>query len=428
MFVFDVDTRVWRLVEMKGEMPTPRYLHSATAIDHMIYIIGGCLEERLVGSNDVYVFNTHTFEWQRCVCTGDAPDPRYGHSATYVGHKQILVFGGASESGDYAIRYNDLYLLDTANMRWNRLRVGGTPPIARALHTAAGMGLTSSRPLLYIFAGDTAQNDTDFVVLDMESMRWTRPLYEGQFEVQLHAADIVSEKMLVLGGLTATSGPIDDFYFINTVSLRDSVNTNSGYTFKIILAGNSGAGKSSLMSRFTDDEYNPNPVFTIGVDFKTVTTIIDGNIIKLRVWDTAGQERFRSVSMHYFRGADAAILVYDTTSLESFEQLDSWLSEVDGANSTPVQKMVVGTKTDLASNRQVTVAVAEKYAKSIGAQFVETSAKDSRYVDAAFLRLARELVQKRIKENPALKKNTSSNPAVNLQSMSSPSNRTGCCE
>jgi Ras-related protein Rab-18 len=122
-------------------------------------------------------------------------------------------------------------------------------------------------------------------------------------------------------------------------------------TLKILIIGESGVGKSSLLLRFTDDLFDPSMAATIGVDFKVKTLTVDGNRAKLAIWDTAGQERFRTLTPSYYRGAQGAILVYDATSYDSFRKLDVWLNELDTfANKTDMVKMLVANKIDKVIN------------------------------------------------------------------------------
>ncbi|XP_017360444.1 ras-related protein Rab-18-like isoform X2 [Cebus imitator] len=100
-------------------------------------------------------------------------------------------------------------------------------------------------------------------------------------------------------------------------------------TLKILIIGESGVGKSSLLSRFTDDTFDPELAATIGVDFRVKTISEDGNKAKLAIWDTAGQERFRALTPSYYRGAQGVILVYDVTRRDTFVKLDNWLNELE---------------------------------------------------------------------------------------------------
>ncbi|CAG7786248.1 unnamed protein product, partial [Allacma fusca] len=118
-------------------------------------------------------------------------------------------------------------------------------------------------------------------------------------------------------------------------------------TLKILIIGQSGVGKSSLLLRFTDDVFDPDQPATIGVDFKVKTLDVEGNLVKLAIWDTAGQERFRTLTPSYYRGAQGAILVYDVSSRQSFERLDPWLVELNTySTKTNIVKMLVGNKID----------------------------------------------------------------------------------
>ncbi len=116
-------------------------------------------------------------------------------------------------------------------------------------------------------------------------------------------------------------------------------------TFKLLLIGDSGTGKSSLLLRFTDDTWlHPDEVSaTIGVDFKVKVIDLDGKRYKLTIWDTAGQERFRTLTSSYYRGAQGVILVYDVANKSSFEHLQLWFTELETyASSKEVIKIIVG--------------------------------------------------------------------------------------
>jgi len=241
----------------------------------------------------------------------------------------------------------------------------------------------------------------------------------------LHAAIVVSDKMLSFGGLSPTGGLVDDFFFVNTVTIRSGV-TENDHTFKLVLIGDSSVGKSCLMTRFVDDRFSDIHLSTIGVDFKTMTTMLDGKIVKLHIWDTAGQERFAQVTTHYYRGADGAILVYDTTSAQSFESIENWAEAVQSANSNPVVLLLVGNKNDLLDERQVSRQSGEELAAQLGAPFMETSARDSSNVDIAFLNLAKTLVNQRKQQ---LQSGAARAPEkkLKLDAVGSPPVEKGCC-
>jgi Ras-related protein Rab-1A len=157
--------------------------------------------------------------------------------------------------------------------------------------------------------------------------------------------------------------------------------------FKILIIGDSGVGKSCLLLRFADDTFTESYISTIGVDFKIRTIERGGKTIKLQIWDTAGQERFRTITSSYYRGCHGIIVAYDITDGESFENVKDWLSEIDRYASDGVCRLLVGTKLDLESKRVVQKATAAEFAEELKMPFVETSAKNSANVEAAFLKM-----------------------------------------
>ncbi|TPX34900.1 hypothetical protein SmJEL517_g02566 [Synchytrium microbalum] len=165
-------------------------------------------------------------------------------------------------------------------------------------------------------------------------------------------------------------------------------------TFKLLLIGDSGTGKSSLLLRFTDDTWlQPDEVSaTIGVDFKVKMMEVDGKRYKLTIWDTAGQERFRTLTSSYYRGAQGVILVYDVSNRSTFDHLQLWFTELDTySSSRDVVKMIVGNKSDkdTAGSREVSRKEGEAFAKRMGTLFVESSAKTKTGVREAFVDVVR---------------------------------------
>ncbi|RNA29835.1 ras-related Rab-18 [Brachionus plicatilis] len=164
-------------------------------------------------------------------------------------------------------------------------------------------------------------------------------------------------------------------------------------TLKILIIGESGVGKSSILLRFTDDLFDPQLSATIGVDFKVKTLTIEGNKTKLAIWDTAGQERFRTLTPSYYRGAQGAILVYDVSCRETFTKLDNWLNELETfANKPDIVKMLIGNKIDK-SNREVTKEEGLKFARKHSMLFIEASAKTKEGVEIAFDELVEKILQ-----------------------------------
>lgn len=124
------------------------------------------------------------------------------------------------------------------------------------------------------------------------------------------------------------------------------------YVFKFVIIGSSCVGKSSILKRFADDEFEDSYISTIGIDFRFKSIVIDECFIKLQIWDTAGQERFRAITNAYYRGAQGAIIVYDLTKSRTFDNLSKWLSELRDNAEPDITIMLLGNKCDL-ENRDV---------------------------------------------------------------------------
>lgn len=156
------------------------------------------------------------------------------------------------------------------------------------------------------------------------------------------------------------------------------------FIWKVVLVGDSGVGKTNLLSRFTRNEFNAESKTTIGVEFATRNVQIRGKTVRAQIWDTAGQERYRAITSVYYRGAVGALVLYDITKPATFENLDKWISELKEHADPCVCIMIVGNKTDLRSQRVVSTEdgrlLAEKYRYS----FIETSALDASNVGEAF--------------------------------------------
>jgi len=168
------------------------------------------------------------------------------------------------------------------------------------------------------------------------------------------------------------------------------------HLFKLLIIGDSGVGKSSLLVRFADNHFSGNYITTIGVDFKIRTIEIQGERVKLQIWDTAGQERFRTITSTYYRGTHGVIVVYDVTSGESFVNVKRWLHEID-ANCDVVNRILVGNKNDDPDRKVVLTEDARRFADQMGIQLFETSAKDNINVEEMF-RAITQLVLKSKKD------------------------------
>ncbi|KAH7662973.1 Small GTPase superfamily ARF/SAR type protein [Dioscorea alata] len=198
------------------------------------------------------------------------------------------------------------------------------------------------------------------------------------------------------------------------------------YSFKVLLIGDSGVGKSSLLVSFISnhvDDLSP----TIGVDFKIKSLTVAGKRLKLTIWDTAGQERFRTLTGSYYRGAQGIILVYDVTRRETFTNLsDEWAKEIElYSTNQDCVKVLVGNKVDQEADRMVSreegIALAQEY----GCLFLECSAKTRENVEKCFEELALKIL-----EVPSLLEEGSSVGKRNIlkqKQENHPTPSRGCC-
>merc|ERR1711977_436022 len=160
---------------------------------------------------------------------------------------------------------------------------------------------------------------------------------------------------------------------------------------KLLLIGDSGVGKSCLLCRYSDDVFNSNFITTIGIDFKIRTIELDGAKIKLQIWDTAGQERFRTITQAYYRGAMGILLVYDVTDDKSFNNIRTWMRNIEQHANEQVVKILLGNKCDMPDKKMVTYEQGEQLAKEFDINFFETSAKTNENVEEAFTAIARAI-------------------------------------
>ncbi|XP_068324541.1 ras-related protein RIC2-like [Pyrus communis] len=156
------------------------------------------------------------------------------------------------------------------------------------------------------------------------------------------------------------------------------------YLFKVVLIGDSGVGKSNLLSRFTRNEFSLESKSTIGVEFATRSLDVDGKVIKAQIWDTAGQERYRAITSAYYRGAVGALLVYDVTRNSTFESVERWLKELRDHTDPNIVVMLVGNKSDLRHLVAVSTEDGKSFAERESLYFMETSALEATNVDNAF--------------------------------------------
>jgi len=169
------------------------------------------------------------------------------------------------------------------------------------------------------------------------------------------------------------------------------------HLFKLLIIGNAGVGKSSILVRFADNIFTQSYITTIGVDFKIRTIEVEGKKIKLQIWDTAGQERFRTITATYYRGAHGVVVVYDLTDAESFTGVQKWINEIQN-HCEDVPRVLVGNKVD-SPNRVVEKNDAEMYAQQQNIKYFETSAKSNIGVEEMFTEITRQALHQKVQSS-----------------------------
>ena len=163
--------------------------------------------------------------------------------------------------------------------------------------------------------------------------------------------------------------------------------------YKIMVLGESKVGKTSLIKRYTKDQFGGVYLTTVGMDFQDKIIEIEDKKVRLQVWDTAGQERFRNVTKSYFQSSQGLLVVYDITDKDSFENINFWMENVKKNAPENVKLILVGNKCDLANERKVTIEDGENKARNYNIKFFESSAKDGTNVNELFFYLANEIYQ-----------------------------------
>ena len=163
---------------------------------------------------------------------------------------------------------------------------------------------------------------------------------------------------------------------------------------KVVLVGDSGVGKTNIMSKYLKNQFREDSKATVGVEFGSKQFSVEGHQIKAQIWDTAGQERYKAITSAYYKGAKGAFIVYDITRKNTFETVNKWVSDITAAADKKITLILIGNKNDLEDQRQVTKEVGEEKAKELGLAFMETSACSGENLDKAFQMMINEIYKK----------------------------------
>ncbi|XP_066288862.1 ras-related protein Rab-22A-like [Branchiostoma lanceolatum] len=194
---------------------------------------------------------------------------------------------------------------------------------------------------------------------------------------------------------------------------------------KLCLLGDSGVGKSSLVVRFVTDTFTANLESTIGASFMSKTLVVNDTSYKFQIWDTAGQEKYRGLAPMYYRGAAAAIVVYDVTREGSFQTLKDWIRELKQYGADNIVLAIAGNKCDLEDLREVSTRTASEYAEENNAIFCETSAKTAHNVSQIFT-----LITQRLPSESLVPQSLTDSGSIQLQkrTAASASGKKNCCK
>jgi len=437
---------MWSEVEPAGEeRPSARYKHASCAVperrgEAKFFIFGGQDEDGMA-SNEEYYLNMKPANsgeppnWSLIQSQGTKPGARYGHTCTLVPAKRnIIVLGGTDgKQLDAAVTPDPefpphkttkslhpmtVHIFDVDNSSWSTVSCKnagtGAEPSPRCYHSATLLGKN-----LFVTGGQVhwwLLNNQHYIhgayILEIVKNQWEHNTIKGDSFIPYpgcsllghSACSIDSSSLVIFGGtLEATTGLecVNTFWDVATDAkqkLHSSqlpVKGPSGSyssTFKLLVVGDAGVGKTCLITRFVDDVFSSTCKSTIGVDFKATTIEMDGKAVQLQVWDTAGQERFRALTTSYYRGAHGVILVYDVTEQSSFDHLMSWINDGDLYSGEEVTKLLIGNKDDDQARKVIDPDAAREFAKDHQMLFMEASALNRLNVHAAFKLLVAEVM------------------------------------
>jgi len=441
LLAYHTPTMEWKEVSFEGPSPSPRYKHGACLVPEpkglaRMLVFGGCDEEERA-MNDLYFLDLATTTWSTPATTGTVPTPRYGHSVSLLpAVRKVVVMGGTNgklhkdSSADAEFPPHKttahlcpmaVHILDIDSLSWSTVScknagTGAEPP-PRAYHSATLLGKN-----LFVTGGQVQHGllaHTHYIhgayILEIVKNQWEHNTIKGDSFIPFpgcsllgHTACAIDSSSLVIfgGALETTMGfdCVNTFWDVAT-DAKEKLHKSElpkptaggvySTTFKLLVVGDAGVGKTCLITRFVDDVFSSTCKSTIGVDFKATSVEMDGKAVQLQVWDTAGQERFRALTTSYYRGAHGVILVYDVSDQSSFDHLASWIKDVDLYSGEEVVKLLIGNKDDTPGNnphKVVDTEIAREFAKDHKMYFMEASAMRALNVSAAFKLLVAEVM------------------------------------
>lgn len=387
------------ILSSKNSRPLPRGEHSMVKISaNEVLMFGGWASKPM---NDLWIFNFVDREWKKIQPSGLEPRPRFRHTSEIIGNK-VYFLGGSDNNNDIPESYLNILVLNLETLSWEHPEIKGVNPFPRSGHSSTVMGKNT----IVIFGGkrtnETFLNDT--YLLNVETMvcikvnavenRLPRPISNA-------TANLHGNRLYVFGGIepnnTVTS---NDFRFLDLsdyFSQEDitvSQGLTSDYVFKLILIGDSNVGKSSILSRFSDNVFLDTATPTIGIDFNTKLIRIEKKICRLEIWDTAGQERFSTLTSNYYRGSQGVFLVFDLSNKQSFSNVINWYNRARELGGENLIAILIGNKCDIEEDKRAIsyndgLELVQQLPGVIG--YYETSALNGNNIENVFVNLAKEI-------------------------------------
>lgn len=383
--------------------PMGRTEHSMTKIDTNLTMVFGGWTRDGRPQNDMWTLDYQSLEWQEAATSGILPRPRYRHTCEVIG-RRLFILGGSDNGEDDASKASrnvscGLSVLNLDTMEWTHPTITGANPFPRSGHASAVVGTS----MIAVFGGryceNVCYNDLFLVNVDTFSAVLVNAVHtQLPTPIANASLDCIGNKLFCFGGTDVSGGVYNDLRSIDIqeyLAAKDitvSQGAASDYSFKVLIIGDAGVGKSCLLTRFSENLFVSTTSATIGIDFNSRQIKVDGSVCKLEIWDTAGQERFSTITASYYRNAQGALLVYDVGLLESFTNIQKWVERARLLGGEFLEAIIVGNKTDIpSSERQVSAEQGQQLAADLSLPFIETSAKDGSGVDEAFVRMTESI-------------------------------------
>lgn len=211
------------------------------------------------------------------------------------------------------------------------------------------------------------------------------------------------------------------------ITLAEDPTLKEEYKFKVVIVGDPSVGKTNLVKRFLQNTFSRDTKATVGVEFMCQNFIINKKVFKIELWDTAGQERYKAITAAYYRGAKGAMIVYDVTAKDTFDNVDKWYNELKTKGSQDINIIMIGNKTDLIDSISINSEMSQGKANFLQVPVMETSALDASNVKEAFYLLIKEMYKSSFDESQNNNGGENVEEGVTLEVEKKDEPKKGCC-